>query len=335
MNQDNALEMFVRFNSGGKPLKKSDITMSILVVYWPDAKNQFSNFLTGDLQNFSNEFIIRAAFMIYGDVLKSTITRKIADSLKDNWDKLTRAIYTTMDFLKDNNIDPKRFSSSWNVLLPIIYVIYYNSNEWETEKNAMLAYLYRAIFFGYFNFGTTNKLNQMKSEINNNYYLITIDLLDNMNDLKVTDARIEDLMFKEKGSRIAGEILYYLSKDWIDPKEHYEQDHLHPISRFDEGHPLGVEPDTWIRWRQMADRIPNLEYYHGIANASKSDMELYFYVSQMNPTQREEYQKEALIPYNIANRDEIEKLKLTNFENFYEDRAKLIIERIKKLVNGN
>lgn len=30
MKQDDALEMFVRFNSGGKALRKSEITMSIL-----------------------------------------------------------------------------------------------------------------------------------------------------------------------------------------------------------------------------------------------------------------------------------------------------------------
>jgi len=33
MKQDDALEMFVRFNSGGKPLRKSEITMSILEAY--------------------------------------------------------------------------------------------------------------------------------------------------------------------------------------------------------------------------------------------------------------------------------------------------------------
>ena len=38
MKQDDALEMFVRFNSGGKALRKSEITMSILEAYWPSAK---------------------------------------------------------------------------------------------------------------------------------------------------------------------------------------------------------------------------------------------------------------------------------------------------------
>lgn len=41
MKQDDALEMFVRFNSGGKNLSKSDITMSILEAYWPSARTEF------------------------------------------------------------------------------------------------------------------------------------------------------------------------------------------------------------------------------------------------------------------------------------------------------
>lgn len=45
MNQDDALEMFVRFNSGGKALRKSEITMSILEAYWPSAKTEFGKLL--------------------------------------------------------------------------------------------------------------------------------------------------------------------------------------------------------------------------------------------------------------------------------------------------
>lgn len=41
MKQDNILEMFVRFNSGGKALSKSEIMMSILEAYWPSAKTEF------------------------------------------------------------------------------------------------------------------------------------------------------------------------------------------------------------------------------------------------------------------------------------------------------
>ena len=52
MKQDDALEMFVRFNSGGKPLRKSEITMSILEAYWPSAKTEFGKILSGQYKDF-------------------------------------------------------------------------------------------------------------------------------------------------------------------------------------------------------------------------------------------------------------------------------------------
>jgi len=61
MKQYDALEMFVRFNSRGKPLSKSDITMSILEAYWPSAKTEFGKILTGSYDKFGTDFIIRTA----------------------------------------------------------------------------------------------------------------------------------------------------------------------------------------------------------------------------------------------------------------------------------
>lgn len=64
----------------------------------------------------------------------------------------------------------------------------------------------RAVLFTYFQSGTTSKLQQMKSNINNNEYEITIDMLEQMNDLRVTDGKIDDIINSEKGSRVAGEV---------------------------------------------------------------------------------------------------------------------------------
>ena len=68
MKQDDALEMFIRFNSGGKPLRKSEITMSILEAYWPSAKTEFGKILVDSYDGFGTDFIIRSALMLYGDV---------------------------------------------------------------------------------------------------------------------------------------------------------------------------------------------------------------------------------------------------------------------------
>ena len=77
MNQDDALEMFVRFNSGGKALRKSEITMSILEAYWPSAKTEFGKILKDSYANFDTDFLIRTALMLYGNVIKSNINKEL------------------------------------------------------------------------------------------------------------------------------------------------------------------------------------------------------------------------------------------------------------------
>ena len=326
MNQDDALEMFVRFNSGGKALKKSEITMSILEAYWSQAKQEFGKVLVSDFSGFDSDFIIRTALMLYGDVIKSTINRNLATQLKDNWNSFKKALKNLSVFLKGLNINISRFSNSWNVLLPIIYVIYFNPDTYQNYTNELRAYLIRAIFFGYFNAGTTAKLQQMKSDINSFNGIITFDLLNQRSELAITQGKIDDLLMVEKGSRLAGEILYYLSKDWINPSLKYEQDHLHPEDRFNENKPLTVTFDTWNRWRNMKNKLPNLQYFEGCSNAEKNNMSLEDYISQLPNEQQESFKEHAIIGDDFP-------LEIEEFETFYDKRSKLLVDKIKKLLN--
>jgi uncharacterized protein with ParB-like and HNH nuclease domain len=280
MKQDDALEMFVRFNSGGKALKKAEITMSILEAYWPSAKTEFGRLLTDSYDGFGTDFVIRTALMLYGDVVKSNINRKIAEELKNNWSDFKRALINLEELLKEMKIEVSRFAGSWNVLLPIVYFIYYNT-EYKNNKVSIQAYLLRAIFFTYFQSGTTGKLQQMKTKINEYDYGMTIDMLNNINELRVTDGKIEDVLNSEKGSRVAGEVLYYLSLDWLNKTYKYEQDHLHPESKFS-NKPVSVAMENWKIWRGNRNRLPNLHLLEGRSNGSKNDMRLIDYYNDMN-----------------------------------------------------
>ena len=327
MKQEDALEMFVRFNSGGKALKKSEITMSILTAYWFNAKTKFGEILVDSYSEFDTDFIIRSALMLYGDVIKSNITKKIADTLKNDWDKFKKTLKILEKILKEMKIEVSRFSSSWNVLLPIIYYIYYNQ-EYINNIIAIRSYLLRAVFFTYFQSGTTAKLQQMKSRINENDHEITLDMLDNqVNDLRVTDGKIEDILNVEKGTRIAGEILYYLSLDWLNKNFNYEQDHLHPDNGIDiVQKPISISMENWKKWRSNRNRLPNIQLLVGRANASKSDMRLIDYYNDMDEKQKEAFHNEAMIPANIS-------LRIEDFEEFYEARKKFLSEKIRDLLN--
>ncbi len=109
----------------------------------------------------------------------------------------------------------------------------------------------------------------MKSYINNYDYEITVDMLEQISDLRVTDGKIEDILNSEKGSRVAGEALYYLSLDWLNQNFKYEQDHLHPYERFDDSKPVAVSMEEWKRWRGNRNRLPNLQLLEGRSNGSK------------------------------------------------------------------
>lgn len=165
MKQDDALEMFVRFNSGGKNLSKSDITMSILEAYWPSARTEFGQVLQGGYSGYGTDFIVRSALMLFGDVVKSNINHSVAKDLKDNWGDFKETLTKLESLLKKMNIRVDRFKSSWNVLLPIIYYIYQSPNRYIENEKDIEAYLTRAILFRYFQSGTTGKLQQMRTNI--------------------------------------------------------------------------------------------------------------------------------------------------------------------------
>lgn len=324
MNQDDALEMFVRFNSGGKSLKKSEITMAILEAYWPSAKTEFGKVLVDSYKDFGSDFIVRSSLMLYGDVVKSNINKQIAEDLKNNWNDFKTALNKLEDVLKDIKMEVSRFSGSWNVLLPVLYFIYYNPN-FKNNTDDIRAYLIRAVLFTYFQSGTTGKLQQMKSRINDYNYEITVDMLDQISDLRVTDGKIEDIINTEKGSRVAGEALYYLSIDWVNKNFKYEQDHLHPFDRFDATKPIAVSHEDWLLWRENRNRLPNLQLLEGRSNGSKNDMPLIDYYNDMNDEQKEIFVKQAIIPKDTS-------LEISKFGLFYEKRKALLVERLKKLL---
>lgn len=324
MKQDDALEMFVRFNSGGKALRKSEITMSILEAYWPSAKTEFGKLLVDSYSGFGSDFIIRAALMLYGDVIKSNINKQIAEELKNNWSEFKKSLKDLESLLKEMKIEVSRFSGSWNVLLPIVYFIYYNP-EYKDNAEGIRAYLIRAILFTYFQSGTTSKLQQMKSNINENDYEITVDMLNQMNELRVTDGKIEDILNSEKGSRVAGEALYYLCLNWTNKNFKYEQDHLHPFDRFDGSKPVSVSMEDWRRWRGNRNRLANLQLLEGRSNGSKNDMRLIDYYNDMNDDQKTEFCKQAIIPDGVS-------LELEHFDEFYEKRKDVLATKLHKLL---
>lgn len=325
MSQDDALEMFIRFNNGGKKLRKHEITMSILEVYWPNAREQFSILLSGVYEEFNTDLIIRTALMLYGDVTKTIINKKVADDLKNNWSDFKIAFKNMQNAFEKLNIDIRRFVNDYTKLVPILYHIYNNPNTYENDLNVIRVYLTRTIFFIYFRSGTPGKLQRLRNNINNNGMKMTIDMLDTMAELQITDSRIEDILNSEKGSRLSEEVLYFIGRDWIDKNINYEQDHLHPESRFTEPKPFSISIEDWKTWYINRNRLPNIQLLNEFENKSKNNRRLVDYCNNMNEEQQKKFFEQAMIPQDTS-------LEIENFGDFYEKRKKILKEKILELL---
>ena len=157
---------------------------------------------------------------------------------------------------------------------------------------------------------------------------ITIDMLDQMNELRVSDGKIEDIINAEKGSRVATEALYFITYEYLNKNFKYEQDHLHPAVRFDGSKPLNVTFAQWNAWRANRNRLPNLHLLEGHSNGSKNDMRLIDYYNEMNDDQKALFCKQSLIPDNVS-------LEISDFETFYEERKKLLVKKLKELLGAD
>jgi hypothetical protein len=131
------LEIFVRINSQGVPLKRSDLIVSMLRLYWPEASTLLPHFIdeineSGNL-NIDNDFVIRCMFSTGGigtrldiDLLrKKSNVEKIKNSYNDCFD----AIRSAVDFVRnDCAIDSPRLLGGINTLVPVVHYLFYSKS---------------------------------------------------------------------------------------------------------------------------------------------------------------------------------------------------------------
>lgn len=130
-NLHKALDIFIRINKGGAQLSISTIILSIAISYWyGDAKRAFDNLRSSVMQEgfeINNDFILKAFLYLHSKDIKFKVTnfkRETAEMLENDWENLANSIIETFRTIKVYGYNDQRLPSL-NVLMPIIYYIYY------------------------------------------------------------------------------------------------------------------------------------------------------------------------------------------------------------------
>ncbi len=124
------LSVFDRLNSSGTPLSNSNLIFSVLVSYWPDARNKIDGLLerinSFDFQ-FTEEYIIKFALIAKGldPALKlEKFSEKDAKEIQTQWNLIQHSIYLTMQLLSEAYYMNSNYILAENAVLPINYLIY-------------------------------------------------------------------------------------------------------------------------------------------------------------------------------------------------------------------
>ncbi len=173
---NDVLEIFVRVNSGGIVLTKSDLLFSTVILHSPEMEGKFIDVVDelngGGEYDFDTDFLIKCSFVLLDAGAKYDIKKlrdgKFIRKLEDNFEKIRKALLSTVVFLKtDAKILSKRFLKSDLALIPIVDFIYQQPHQQLSEGQAtrLRQYLYMSFFMRFYSYGPDGKLDIIHKRI--------------------------------------------------------------------------------------------------------------------------------------------------------------------------
>ena len=135
---DEILEIFVRVNSGGQVLAKSDLMFSLMQMLWEGASDAITDLIETLNQkgryDFDKDFILKCALVCCGKGAKYEV-KKLRDEatvklIKEEFPKISLALENFMDFLTNQaKLIDDRVLRSYNTIIPFVYFYYKQPNQ--------------------------------------------------------------------------------------------------------------------------------------------------------------------------------------------------------------
>lgn len=162
--EDDVVEIFIRANSGGTRLGKSDLLFSLLTSSWDEADDKMEILLDElNMQGFAftRDFILKTCLTLLGQGARYEVDKfrkaGVREDIESKWDDITAATKDVADFVRGSTfIRCDKALPSYLVLIPLVYLRYHFAAAWRTKENVEL-YLLRSLLAGAFG-GTPDQL---------------------------------------------------------------------------------------------------------------------------------------------------------------------------------
>lgn len=350
---DEVAEIFIRINSGGTKLSKSDLLFSTVISNWEAGRDKIHQLIKDVKQlgyEIDTDFLMRTClYLTESEILfkvenfKQEVVDKIINQFEKEDDEfdIRRAVLAAYNFLKEDLGIAEKTLKSKNVLIPLIYHIYKGGNiDTEESIKEIQKYIYISLLkkvFGSHGDTLLAKLREgvVKTPNANFSFKELVNSIKEKEKRKSYDISLEDIddfLKIEKGDE-GWLVLSLIYPPLNHEMTSYDQDHLHPRSKFKKKSFEGINFEAID---SLKDTIPNLGFLTPRDNRkAKQANTLIDYINNVIPaTQMTEYKIFNLIDLEIS-------LELKDFMNFYlkrKDEMKRILcdklEVDRTLLNG-
>jgi len=161
---DDVVEIFIRANSGGTKLGKSDLMFSLVAQSWNEADESLEELLDTLNQSgyaFERDFVLKSSLVMLGHGAKYDVAKfrdpAIRDEFVSKWQALSDAIRDVRDYLHGKTfLRSDKAVPSYLGLIPLIYFRYRFPQQWANAAGRE-SYILRTMLTGAFS-GTPDNL---------------------------------------------------------------------------------------------------------------------------------------------------------------------------------
>jgi hypothetical protein len=340
-DHERILEIFVRANSGGTWLSRSDLLLSTLTLHWGSGNareeiNEFVNELNTGLtrkNRLNKDFVMKSCLVLLDFQVAyrvSSFNKETCARIRDRWGEIKRAIRLTVDAANAFGIDEENLTSV-NALIPVAYYLFQNprlnlrgESAYDVANAKLIrVWLISALLNHVLGSSSDSMLAKLREALRShsrpNGYFPIAALDDVVRATGRVAASSEDSVEKVLETTYGQDTcflaltLLYDDKNWGTIT--HSIDHLFAIEAFKRGQ----VPD---HLRPLRNDFANLALLIDRENSGKRDKTL----NQWLSTRHDDFLKRHCIPADHS------LWELDNFENFLVERRKLLRSRLQTVL---
>ncbi len=345
-NLDKVLNIFIRMNSMGTKLNNSDLLLSIATDQWKnkDAREEI-NKLVDELNKegfaIDKDFILKAALYLTKEIKNirfkvDNFKKENMDLIEENWDNISDSLKLSLNLLKSFGYNKDNLSANTPILPISLYILeknidykIVNHSSFSEDRKLIKEWIIKSTLKGIFS-GRDISANVrevvLKNELNN----FPLDKIKEElkkipgKSINFNEEEIDNLSWNEYGDNTTFSVLQLLYPN-LDYRNNFHIDHIYPKSKFNEKYLKKQNID--VNDLCNPNYLANLQLLEGSQNLEKSNKEFKDWLEEQDfsKEERKDYFKKNYIPENIE-------LTFRNYNEFFEEREKLLLKQLKKIL---